>query len=174
MFPHGMGGWWHGRAQAAALEGEDRPGGDLRCHGFGPGHGHGPGGHGGPGGFGHGHGHGHGGGRFGVRRPIRFLAHRLGLDERQLGEVARILDDLRTEHDQGELDERRAASALADAVTADALDAAAVGAAAAGRVATARRLEAAVVRAVGQLHALLDADQRRALALLIRTGAVQL
>src|SRR5664279_5847640 len=49
-------------------------------------------------------GHGHGGdgddfgsGAFGVRRPLRFLAYKLELDERQVGELARILDELKTE-----------------------------------------------------------------------------
>ena len=30
-----------------------------------------------------------GGGSFGVRRPLRFLAHKLQLDDRQIGELAR-------------------------------------------------------------------------------------
>src|SRR5213078_2700208 len=33
---------------------------------------------------------------FGVRRPLRFLAFQLGLDETQTREVARILDELKT------------------------------------------------------------------------------
>ena len=32
------------------------------------------------------------GGAFGVRRPLRFLAHKLDLDDRQVAELARILD----------------------------------------------------------------------------------
>src|SRR5438132_14308296 len=37
-----------------------------------------------------------GGGHFGVRRPLRFLAYKLELDERQVAELARILDTLKT------------------------------------------------------------------------------
>src|SRR5580658_234581 len=35
------------------------------------------------------------GGGFGVRRPLRFLAHKLDLDDRQITALARILDELR-------------------------------------------------------------------------------
>ena len=38
------------------------------------------------------HDHDLGAGAFGVRRPLRFLAHKLDLDERQVGELARILE----------------------------------------------------------------------------------
>src|SRR5437867_3740162 len=38
-----------------------------------------------------------GGGAFGVRRPLRFLAYKLDLDERQVSELAKILTDLKTE-----------------------------------------------------------------------------
>jgi hypothetical protein len=37
-----------------------------------------------------------GSGAFGVRRPLRFLAMRLGHDEPQLREVARVLDEVKT------------------------------------------------------------------------------
>src|SRR5690348_15810308 len=63
-------------------------------------------------------------GGFGVRRPLRFLAHRLGLDERQVAELARILDELKTERAQAEVDRRRTLTAFADAVAGEAFDAA--------------------------------------------------
>jgi hypothetical protein len=71
------------------------------------------------------------------------------------------------------VDERRAASAFADALSADALDAARLAEAAASRVRGAERIRDAVVAALGRLHALLGAEQRKQLAFLIRTGAVQ-
>jgi Spy/CpxP family protein refolding chaperone len=114
------------------------------------------------------------GGAFGVRRPLRFLAHRLRLDERQVAELARILDEIKTERAQISVDERRAVSAFADAVSGDVLDAGKLGEAAASRVRGAERLRDAVVKALGRIHALLDAEQRKQLAFLIRTGAVQL
>ena len=63
-----------------------------------------------------GEGAGFGGGAFGVRRPLRFLAYKLELDERQVAELARILGDLKTERAQGEVDRRRSLAGFADAV----------------------------------------------------------
>ncbi len=115
-----------------------------------------------------------GGGSFGVRRPLRFLAYRLGLTDDQTAELARILDDLKTERAQVAVDERRAASAFADAISAETLDEARLGVAATSRVRSAERLRDAVVRALGRIHALLDAEQRKQLAFLIRTGTRQI
>ena len=68
-----------------------------------------------------------GGGGFGVRRPLRFLAHKLQLDERQIAELARILDTLKTERAQAEVDRRRTVAAFADALGGDTFDAAKAG-----------------------------------------------
>src|SRR2546428_13888224 len=51
---------------------------------------------------------------FGVRRPLRFLAFQLGLDETQTRELARRLDQLKTERAQASVDHRRMSAALAD------------------------------------------------------------
>src|SRR5438045_3754210 len=83
------------------------------------------------------------GGGFGVRRPLRFLAHRLGLDERQVAELARILDELKTERAQAEVDRRRTVAAFADALAADAFDAAKAAEGGDLRVRSAERLRAA-------------------------------
>lgn len=119
-------------------------------------------------------GEGFGGGAFGVRRPLRFLAYKLELDERQVAELARILDELKTERAQAEVDRRRSLSGFADAVGGPAFDAARASEAAALRVATAERLKVAVTGALAKLHALLDDDQRGRLAYLIRTGVLAL
>src|SRR5438034_7428318 len=60
---------------------------------------------------------------FGVRRPLRFLAFQLGLDETQTREVARILDELKTERAQASVDHRRMSAALADVLAEDSFDA---------------------------------------------------
>ena len=121
-----------------------------------------------------GEGAGFGGGAFGVRRPLRFLAYKLELDERQVAELARILGDLKTERAQGEVDRRRSLAGLADAVAGATFDEARAKESAALRVATAERLRDAVIAALGKLHALLDNDQRERLAYLIRTGVLTL
>ena len=108
----------------------------------------------------------------GVRRPLRFLTHKLDLDERQVSEVARILNDLKTDRAQAEVDRRRSLTAFADALGADSFDA---GKAAEGgtlRVGSAERLRDAVLKALREIHAVLNAEQRGRLAYLLRTGTL--
>lgn len=137
---------------------------------------------------GHGHGHGrhawggHGdeeddgplGGGFGVRRPLRYLAHHLGLDERQVAELARILDDLKTDRAQAEVDRRRTVAAFADALSAETFDAARAAEAGELRVKSAERLRDAVTKALQRIHAVLNAEQRTRLAYLIRSGTLSI
>lgn len=119
-----------------------------------------------PGGF--------GGGPFGVRRPLRFLAVKLGLNEAQVKEMARILDELKTERAQSEVDRRRTLAAFADAVNGAAFDDARANEGADLRVKDAERLRDAVLKALRRIHALLDAAQREQLAYMIRTGTLLL
>jgi Spy/CpxP family protein refolding chaperone len=111
-----------------------------------------------------------GGGGFGVRRPLRFLAFKLGLAEPQVVQ----LDELKTERAQHAVDERRRLSALAEAVGSESFAEAKAEEAASLKSASTQRLEAAVVKAVRQLHELLDPAQRERLAYLIRTGTLVL
>jgi Spy/CpxP family protein refolding chaperone len=112
------------------------------------------------------------GGGFGVRRPLRFLVHKLGLDERQVAELARIMDELKTERAQAEVDRRRTVAAFADALAGDAFDAARAREGGDQRVKSAERLRDALLKALPQIHALLNPEQRVRLAYLIRTGAL--
>src|SRR5262249_37821882 len=102
----GMIAWWkHARRHGAC--GEHACGPSDR--GGGPGQGAGAGGE-----------HdGEFGGSFGVRRPLRFLAYKLELDEAQVTELAKILNELKTERAQAAVDPRRTTAAFADAVTAE-------------------------------------------------------
>jgi Spy/CpxP family protein refolding chaperone len=111
---------------------------------------------------------------FGVRRPLRFLAWKLGLDEAQVAGLADVLSALKTERAQSEVDQRRTLGAYADAVSGDTFDSAKADEAVTERVKSGERLEREVRRAVERIHALLTADQRARLAYLIRTGAVML
>lgn len=171
--------WWkHARAHArehgfaGAEPGFCGPGG-FGDGGHGPGRGHGPG-----------HGHGPGGGRFGgpddggggfgVRRPLRFLAHKLELSEAQVPELARILDELKTERAQAEVDNRRTVAAFADAVEGGTFGDARSREGGDLRVKSAERLRDAVTLALSRIHAMLDEDQRKRLSYLIRTGVVAL
>jgi len=111
---------------------------------------------------------------FGVRRPLRFLAFQLGLDEAQTRELARILDELKTERAQASVDHRRMSAALADLLADDSFDATRAAEAGRARVESAERMRQATVRALDRLHRVLRPEQRAKLALLIRTGAVVL
>ena len=189
--------WWkHARRHARAEDASPGfcgpgggGGGGERGFGHGPGGfgGHGGHGHGGFGGHGHGdhghggHGHGHGGGPgrddaggFGVRRPLRFLAHKLELSEAQVADLARILDELKTERAQADVDNRRTVAAFADAIEAATFGEARSREGGDFRVKSAERLREAVTLALSRIHAMLDDDQRKRLAYLIRTGIVSL
>ena len=125
------------------------------------------------------HGFGHqgdegGGGSFGVRRPLRFLAYKLDLKDSQTAELAKILDDLKTERAQAAVDDRRAIAAFAEAVGGGTFDATKAAEAAKGRADTAERLGKAVSGALAKIHALLEPEQREQLAYLVRTGTLSL
>jgi|SRR5471030_325720 Spy/CpxP family protein refolding chaperone len=125
------------------------------------------------------HGHGGGddfgdGGSFGVRRPLRFLAYKLNLNEEQVSELAKILDELKTERAQAAVDDRRTVSAFADALGLEKFDEARAKEGGDLRVKSGERLRDAVVKAMGKIHALLDSGQRAQLAYLIRTGVLSL
>lgn len=114
------------------------------------------------------------GGSFGVRRPLRFLAFKLELEEEQVAQIAHILSDLKTERAQAAVDERRTSSAFADAMAAEQFDEKRVAETADSRVKIAERLRDAVVKALGRIHAVLDQEQRSRFAYLIRTGALSI
>jgi Spy/CpxP family protein refolding chaperone len=115
-----------------------------------------------------------GGGAFGVRRPLRFLAYRLNLNETQVEELAKILDELKTERAQAAVDDRRVTSGFADALGLEQFDALKAADAGALRVKSAERLRDAVLKALARMHAVLDSQQRAQLAYLIRTGTLSI
>lgn len=115
-----------------------------------------------------------GGGGFGIRRPLRFLAHQLGLDENQMAALARVLDELKTERAQASVDNRRTITAFADALSSDAFDTAKATEGGELRVKSAERLKEAVLKALQQIHAILRAEQRTRLAYLIRAGRLSI
>lgn len=110
----------------------------------------------------------------GVRRPLRFLAMRLRLDDAQIGQAARILERLKLEREQASIDSRRAASETADALESAELAQASLDAVAERRLAAARRVQDALSEAMRELHRVLSQEQRQTLARLIRTGVVRL
>ena len=112
------------------------------------------------------------GGAFGVRRPLRFLAYKLELREEQVAKFAAILNELKTERAQAAVDHRRRLSFIADALEGSAFDESKVEAAGAEQVRSSERLKNAVAHALKQFHAVLDDEQRKKLAYLLRTGVL--
>ena len=110
--------------------------------------------------------------RFGVRRPLRFLAWKLGLEEPQVVELAAILNDLKTERAQAEVDDRRALSLLADAAQGESFDRDKAADATRLRTQSTERVQQEVVDSLTRIHGLLDAEQRGRLAYLLRTGTL--
>ncbi len=164
MYP-GMMHWWRMRRHHGACGGEAHPGSEGGEH-------EGPGGSAGWRAGWRGGGDDFGGGPFGVRRPLRFLAFKLNLSEPQVSELAKILDELKTERAQAAVDDRRTTAAFADALGLEKFEESKAAEGGALRVKSAERLRDAVIKALGRIHALLDSGQRAQLAYLIRTGAL--
>ncbi len=91
-----------------------------------------------------------------------------------MAELARILDELKTERAQASVDDRRAVAAFADSVSGSAFDAGKAAEAAKQRALSAERLNQAVTGALSKIHALLEPEQRERLAYLVRTGTLSL
>ncbi len=117
----------------------------------------------------HGH-HDEEGSAFGVRRPLRFLAHKLDLDDRQITAMVRILDELKTERAQAAVDDRRSLAEFADAVAGESFDAARAASAGERRVQSAARVRDTLIRSLQEIHALLTPEQRERLSYMLRTG----
>ena len=118
---------------------------------------------------GHQYASGHGSG-FGVRRPLRYMANRLDLDDDQIDTLAGILNLIKTERAQARLDEQRSIAGVADAVEGDEFNIDAASEALALRVAAAERLKEEVLKTLRKTHEMLDPEQRKRLAYLLRSG----
>jgi len=98
------------------------------------------------------------------------MAHKLDLDDEQIDTLAAILNLLKTERAQARLDERRSVAGLADAVEGSEFDADGASNALDARVASAERLKEEVLETLRKTHAMLDPEQRKRLAYLLRSG----
>ena len=107
---------------------------------------------------------------FGVRRPLRYMAHRLDLNDEQIDKLAGILNLLKTERAQARLDEQRSIAGIADAVEAEEFNATAAAEALSARVEAAERLKEEVLTTLEKTHQMLDPEQRKRLAYLLRSG----
>ncbi len=115
---------------------------------------------------------GHHHGPFGVRRPLRYMARQLDLDEDQVAKMAAIMDDLKTQRAQARVDRRKAIGVFADAFLADAFDRARVDDACKARAESERAVEEAVATALERTFEVLDVEQRKRLAYLLRSEGI--
>jgi Spy/CpxP family protein refolding chaperone len=77
---------------------------------------------------------------------------------------------LKTERAQARLDEQRSIAGIADAVEGDDFDVEAAAESLALRVAAAERLKEEVLSTLQKTHEMLDPEQRKRLAYLLRSG----
>lgn len=104
---------------------------------------------------------------FSVKRPLRFLMHKLDLTEDQVMVVADALSDFRIERDQADVERRRAKKVLTSALKGDAFDREKALEAVEQQVDSHRKLLEAFVDALGRVHDTLDESQREKLAFLL-------
>lgn len=111
----------------------------------------------------------HHGGGFGVRRPLRYLAYHLDLDDGQVRRIAAIMDRLKTEREQATLDEARTVTKVASLVTHPEVSVDMLKDALSPRVASAEQLQLATARAIQDIIVELDAEQREDFAYLLNS-----
>ncbi len=108
---------------------------------------------------------------FGVRRPLRHLAWKLKLSETQIRDVVDVLDRLKIAYNQARVDQDRSTSEVAAVFTAESFDDDRVNAALATRTQSTKVLNGELLVAVRRIFELLNEDQRREFAYLLRSGA---
>jgi len=109
----------------------------------------------------------HQGGSFGVRRPLRYLAYHLDLDDGQVRRIAAIMDRLKTEREQASLDEARTVTKVASLVTNPDVSVDMLKDALSPRVTSAEQLQLATARAIQDIIVELDPEQREDFAYLL-------
>jgi len=102
------------------------------------------------------------------------MAKTLGLRETQIEDLARLLHTLETERAQAAVDDKRTLSAFADALVGEAFDPARAQEGVNVRAKSSEVLRAAVLKTLEATHALLDKEQRKQLAYMLRTGALSI
>lgn len=120
------------------------------------------------------HWRGGGGAGFGVRRPLRYLAHRLDLDDSQTRRMASVLNQLKTEREQAQLDEKRSVSALADLMAEGTPTIDEVKQVLESRLSSTEQLNHETAKAVVAISDFLDQDQKEEFINLMLTGSISL
>jgi uncharacterized membrane protein len=109
-----------------------------------------------------------------VRRPLRYLSYQLDLDETQRRKIAVALDAVKVEREQGALDEKKMVGDLADLIANPDVSGESLAQALSVRVRSAEHLQQHIAKALKDIVAVLDPDQREEFAYLLRTGAFRI
>lgn len=113
----------------------------------------------------------HTGPTFGVRRPLRHLAWKLNLTEAQIRDVVDVLDRLKTAYNQARIDRDRSTSEMAAVFGGDQFDSERASTALSMRTRASDALNQELLAAMRRMFELLNEDQRREFAYLLRSGA---
>ncbi|MEM9621975.1 MAG: hypothetical protein AAF993_10025 [Pseudomonadota bacterium] len=113
-------------------------------------------------------------GDFGVRRPLRYLRYHLDLDDSQSRRMAAVLNRLKLEREQTQIDEKRSVQKVAALLLEDDTQLEELKTALHPRVKSAEHLQSEVAQALQEVMTVLDADQRTRFADMIATGAFTL
>jgi hypothetical protein len=108
---------------------------------------------------------------FGVRRPLRHLAWKLNLDEAQMRALVDVLDRLKTGYAQARLDQDRSTSEVAAVFSTAAFDDERAKSALLTRTRATETLNQELLAALRGIFDLLNEEQRREFAYLLRSGA---
>ena len=108
---------------------------------------------------------------FGVRRPLRHLAWKLNLSETQVRDIVDVLDRLKTAYNQARLDQDRSTSEVAAVFSATEFNSERVSSALSTRTRATEVLNQELLGAVRRIFELLNEEQRREFAYLLRSGA---
>lgn len=107
---------------------------------------------------------------FGARRPLRHLAWKLHLDESQVRDILEVLDALKTAYQQARLDRDRSTSEIASVFGGEQFDAERASAALAARTRASEALHREQLASMRRMFEILNPDQRRDFAYLLRSG----
>lgn len=111
---------------------------------------------------------------FGVRRPLRHLAHKLQLSDPQLRTLVEILDRLKTGYGQSKLDQDRSLSEVAAVFAGATFNSERASAALDSRIRSTQTLNQELLAAMQQIYELLSEAQRHEFAYLLRSGVFAL
>ena len=114
----------------------------------------------------------HLGAHFGVRRPLRYLGYQLDLSENQMRRMASVLNAIKNERKQSELDEKRTLTAIADLMTDGTPTLEEFSEALQPRTESANQLQAEIASGLAQISDILDEDQRERFVGLLLSGAI--